>query len=290
MQSSALQTFLPVRDYDLAATLTSGQAFQWRLRGGWWEGVVAGRWVRLQSHDGGIAAETALPQDNWSWLAGYLQTHVDLSSILLSFPDDEPMRASVAACRGLRLLRQDPWECLAAFICSSTKQIVQIQQIIALLCERFGTPVVTAPGREPLHAFPGAERLACASEADLRACKMGFRAPNLLAAAQRVANGDLDLLRLHTLDVSDAQARLTALPGVGPKIANCVLLFACGFQQAFPVDVWVMRALRQLYFPKRRPTPARLHRFVDTHFGANAGYAQQYLFHYMRLKVRRKRD
>src|SRR5262245_41358702 len=130
MQSSAFQTLLPVRDYDLAATLTSGQAFRWWLRDDWWEGVVAGRWVRLQSRDSGIAAETAVPQNDWSWLTDYLQTHVDLNSVLLSFPDDEPMRTSVTASRGLRLLRQEPWECLAAFICSSTKQIVQIRQII----------------------------------------------------------------------------------------------------------------------------------------------------------------
>jgi N-glycosylase/DNA lyase len=290
MQPSALQAFLPVRDYDLAATLTSGQAFRWRLHDGWWEAVVARRWVRLQSRDQGIAAETAVPQETWSWLTDYLQTHVDLNSILLSFPNDEPMRASVAACRGLRLLRQEPWECLAGFICSSTKQIVQIQQIISLLCERFGSPVITPPGHKPVQAFPSVERVAGASEAELRSCKMGFRAPNLLAAARQIADGKLDLVRLHTLEVHEARSRLTALPGVGPKIADCVLLFAYGFRQAFPVDVWVTKALRQLYFPKRPPSAARLRQFVDTHFGPNAGYAQQYLFHYMRLKVRRKQD
>ena len=290
MQSLALRTFFPVRDYDLAATLTSGQAFRWRLYDGWWEGVVAGRWVRLQSRDHGIAAETAVPQDTWSWLEDYLQIHVDLNSILLSFPDDEPMRTSVTACRGLRLLRQEPWECLAGFICSSTKQIVQIQQIIALLCERFGSPIATPSGHRPVHSFPSVERVANTSEAELRACKMGFRAPNLLVAARQIADGKLDLSSLRTLGVHEARSRLTALPGVGPKIANCVLLFAYGFQQAFPVDVWVMKALRNLYFPKRRPSCTRLRHFVDTHFGPNAGYAQQYLFHYMRLKVRRKQD
>src|SRR5690349_6005371 len=114
MQPSALQTLLPVRDYDLAATLASGQAFRWRRRGEAWEGVVAHRWLRLYSRDDGIAAETSAPQAEWSWLTTYLQCDVDLNSILLSFPDDEPMRQSVTACRGLRLLRQEPWECLAS--------------------------------------------------------------------------------------------------------------------------------------------------------------------------------
>jgi len=113
---------------------------------------------------------------------------------------------------------------------------------------------------------------------------MGFRAPYLLGTARLIDGGKLDLARLHKLTVEEARAELIRLPGVGRKIADCVLLFACGFQSAFPVDVWVMKALRQLYFPRRRPSLKRLHRFSETHFGPNAGYAQQYLFHYMRTK------
>ncbi len=281
---SAHPIIVPVRDYDLVATLTSGQAFRWQLRDDWWAGVIGEHWVRLQQRDVGIAAETPTKQDDWSWLINYLQTDLDLNTVLLTFPDDEPMRTSIAACRGLRLLKQDPWECLASFILSSTKQIVQIRQIVSLLCERYGTLLPTPPGHEPVHAFPSAERLAAVSEAELRACKMGFRAPYLLAAARLVASREIDLPSLFSCTVETARNRLMELPGVGNKIANCVLLFAYGFQQAFPVDVWVMKALRELYFPKRRPSPERLERFVSTYFGANAGYAQQYLFHYMRTK------
>jgi len=284
MEASHCRTVFPVRDYDLAATLTSGQAFRWAPSDGAWEGVISGRWVRLTVQPAGIAAETAAPVGEWTWLAHYLQTDIELDSVLRSFPDDEPMRASVAACRGLRLLRQDPWECLASFILSSTKQVVQIQQIVALLCERFGSSVAVPSGHAPAYSFPAAERLAGAMEAELRACKMGFRAPYLLAAARRVTGGGLDLRALPSLSVEEARESLMELSGVGEKIANCVLLFAGGFQQAFPVDVWVMKALRQLYFPKRRPRPRRLRRFVATHFGPNAGYAQQYLFHYMRTR------
>jgi N-glycosylase/DNA lyase len=193
----------------------------------------------------------------------------------------------VAACRGLRLLRQDPWECLASFILSSTKQIVQIRQIIAVLCERYGEPLAVAPGCPPAFAFPGPARLACATEAELRGCKMGFRAPYLLATARMVASGQFDLARLQSLPLEVARTELMQLPGVGRKIADCVLLFAYGFQSAFPVDVWVLKALRQLYFPRRRVSPQRLHRFAATHFGPCGGYAQQHLFHYMRIKANR---
>jgi len=284
------ETFFPVGNYDLSATLASGQAFRWRQIENAWEGVIAEHWVRLSQRPDGIEARTATAVTDWTWLRNYLQVDLDLDPILLSFPDDEPMRQAVLACRGLRLLRQEPWECLASFILSSTKQIVQIQQIIALLCERFGKPVI-APS--PAFAFPTAERLAACAEADLRGCKMGFRAPNLLATAKLLAAGEVNLESLRTRTTTEARAELMELPGVGRKIADCVLLFAYGFQDAFPVDVWVLKALKELYFRKRRPSARKLREFADTHFGTNAGYAQQYLFHFMRTSAslrRRLRD
>ena len=273
-----------VRDYDLPATLTSGQAFRWQWRDENWIGVVGNHWVRLSADEFSISAETAEPVSDWTWLTDYLQLDLDLSQVLLKFPDDPPMRAAVLACRGLRLLRQDPWECLASFILSSTKQIVQIQQIIGLLCERFGEPLPTGSNFAPAYAFPTPARLARGTEAQLRACKMGFRAPYLRETAALIAGGQFDPARLRDLTVETAREELMKLPGVGRKIADCVLLFAYGFQSAFPVDVWVMKALQQLYFPRRKVTMQRLHRFAAEHFGVCAGYAQQYLFHYMRTK------
>ncbi len=271
-------------DYDLGATLACGQAFRWQQQGRSWAGVVGAHWVRLHSTPSSITAETAEPVSDWHWLTHYLQLDLDLSGVLRSFPDDEPMCAAVAACRGLRLLRQDPWECLASFILSSTKQIVQIRQIITLLCERYGEPLPAAPGWLPAFRFPPPARLVRATEAELRACKMGFRATYLLATARLITAGQFDLARLQAWPAQVARAELMELPGVGRKIADCVLLFAYGFQSAFPVDVWVMRALSQLYFPRRRVSLPRLHRFAATHFGPCAGYAQQYLFHYIRTR------
>src|SRR5471032_2043350 len=177
------KTLLRVRDYDLAATLDSGQVFRWREQNGSWFGVVGKNFVRLTQTREGIVAETSAPQKNWDWLREFLQAETDLGKILKTFPDDAPMRDAVAACRGLRLLRQDPWECLASFILSSTKQIVQIRQIVALLCERFGERLAPQPpmNSDLFHSFPTPQRIAASTEAELRECKMGFRAPNLLA-------------------------------------------------------------------------------------------------------------
>ena len=303
------EILLRVRDYDLAATLDSGQVFRWQEYQGGWSGVIGKHRVWLTRVREGIRAETAAPVKDWDWLRGFLQTEIDWAAILETFPDDAPMRAAVAACHGLRVLRQDPWECLASFILSSTKQIVQIRQIISLLCERFGEPIALgapaslpaasvscagtrrqdagAPGNVPalFHLFPSAEKIAAATESELRACKMGFRAPHLLAAARQIAGGTFDLNRPRHLSLPEARAELMKLRGVGGKIADCVLLFAYGFDGAFPVDVWVERALRQLYFPGRRVTAKRLRHFAATHFGPHAGCAQQYLFHYRRTKM-----
>jgi N-glycosylase/DNA lyase len=318
-KETAMETFLRVRDYDLSATLDSGQAFRWRKENAErgrlarefqdradeppallcsWVGVIGRHWVRLTQTRDDIRAETAAPVADWRWLRDFLQTETDLAAVLKTFPDDEPMRNAVAACRGLRVLRQEPWECLASFILSSTKQIVQIRQIIVLLCERFGEPL-TRPAdtlfpsdgerdgvRGAAFSFPAPARIAALTEAELRACKMGFRAPHLLAAARRIADGKFDLEKIRSLPLTEARTELMRLRGVGGKIADCVLLFAYGFDSAFPVDVWVERALRQLYFLRRRVTEKKLRRFAATHFGPHAGYAQQYLFHYMRTKLK----
>lgn len=275
------RTKLLAADYDLAATLDSGQAFRWVRRGDSWESVIGGRWVTLRQDGGCIAAGTNRSPDDWGWLRNYLRCDEALEPILNSFPDDQPMKVSVAACRGLRLLRQEPWECLASFICSASKRIVQIRQIVDHLCTRHGT-VVGPPTARVRQDFPSADRLAACSEPELRECKMGWRARYVRDSAAMVAAGEVDLRGLASLDCATARRELLRLPGVGRKVADCVLLFAYGFQEAFPVDVWIGRGLRELYFPRRKPTRQRLEKFAASHFGPYAGYAQQYLFHYVR--------
>jgi N-glycosylase/DNA lyase len=276
--------FLPTVNYDLAGTLDSGQVFRWQQKDEAWEGVIGSYFVRLKPTEGGIQAETAAATPDWGWLEEFLQSKTDLAAVLKTFPVDGPMTAAVESCNGLRLLRQDPWECLASFILSSTKQIVQIRQIISLLCTRYGEPITVPDGKSPAFAFPSSAKIASATEDELRACKMGFRAPGLHLAARRIHSGQFDLESLRQMPHAEARQKLMTLHGVGAKIADCVLLFAYGFDSAFPLDVWVKRALQELYFPRRRASEKRLQRFSATYFGPHAGYAQQYLFHYMRTK------
>ncbi len=282
MGAPLFKSTFQVKDYDLDATLDSGQAFRWTREGGKWVGVIAGRWVSLGMANDGLIVRTTSEPGDWHWLRDYLQLDVEYDEIVESFPDDEAIQGAVKACRGLRLLRQEPWECLASFICSSSKQIVQIRQIVKNLCDRFGEHIAVPDESSDGRAFPTARRLARCSEGELRECKMGYRAPYVLGAAKVVTDGGVDLNALNDLPCAEARRELMKLPGVGRKVADCVLLFAYGFEEAFPIDVWIGRGLNQLYFPKREPNRKQLEQFTSTYFGPHAGYAQQYLFHYVR--------
>ena len=277
-----------VEAYDLAATLDGGQAFGWEPHRDGWAGVVGRHALWLRRDGPRIEARAAATIADWSPIERYLGVHEDLAAMLATFPDDPPLRDALTACPGLRILRQDPWEALACFLCSATKQVVQIQEIVRLLRQRHGEPL---PGLEgsTAWAFPSPERLAALQESDLRACKLGFRSPNLLAAARAVAEGRLDLPSLRRLPLPEARAALMSLRGVGRKVADCALLFGFGFDAAFPVDVWVRAALARLYFPKaRRLTARRIEHFSETHFGPFGGLAQQYLFHHARTQLGRR--
>jgi N-glycosylase/DNA lyase len=270
--------------YDLSATLESGQAFRWEREGeeAAWTGVIDNRWVRLVRKPKSIEATCIVDPGDWGWLRDYLLLDEDHEAVIASFPDDEALRVATKSCAGLRLLRQPKWECLASFICSASKQIVQIRQIVRTMCERYGASLSSPTG--VVHAFPTPERIAQCSEEQLRECKTGWRAKYLTGSAVMVCNGEVELDGLADLDCAEARRELMRLPGVGRKVADCVLLFAYGFQEAFPIDVWIDRGLRELYFPRREPTRKRLLEFTASHFGPNAGYAQQYLFHYVRTQ------
>ena len=210
----------------------------------------------------------------------------DLAEVYAGFPQDETMLEALDFCRGLRILRQPAWECLATFVTSSMKQVVHIRQMSFALRERFGRSVPGSAWR----AYPEASRLAAASEDELRACGLGYRAKNLQATAQRVSSGEADLSGWEALDDRNLRERLCTLPGVGRKVANCAMLFGFGRLSAFPVDTWIARIMRRSYWRgRKKPTPLALEQKLASRFGPHAGYAQQYLFHHARMTQRRAR-
>ena len=276
-------------NYNLGETLSSGQAFRWRRRQSQWIGVVQDHWVRAFANAKGLFLSTSHPKPNWNLLKRYFQIEVDLCEITRQFPPDPPLQNALARCRGLRLLRQDPWETLASFILSSNKQIPHIAQIIEALSRCLSQPILAPEGEPLVWQFPPSEAIAGVSERRLRRLKMGYRAPYLRETAKAVANRSVDLAALGRLPYFAAKETLVQLPGVGPKIADCVLLFAYGKQEAFPMDVWVKRALEEFYFQGQRMPQSRLQAFAAQRFAPYNGYAQQYLFHFMRTKWNKNR-
>jgi N-glycosylase/DNA lyase len=273
-------------DFDLAMTLDSGQVFHWQKADKGFLGTIGDLPVYVEQ--GGSVLKVrcgATPQparQRHALVSHYFALDHPLVEICASFPADPIMNAARDFCRGLRIIRQPKWECLATFICSSMKQVAHIRQISLALRKRFGEP--RQIGGHMFYTFPSAQRIARASAKQLRACALGYRAKHLRATAQRVSSGICNLEAWSALSDAELRKHLCALPGVGAKIANCVMLFGYERLRAFPIDVWIERVLREQYFAHRRKMTAhRLREFSETYFGEHGGYAQQYLFHHARV-------
>src|SRR5213082_3981081 len=270
-------------DFDLGMTLDSGQVFHWEKVDGGFIGTIGERAIYVEQA-GEILRGSRGPEE---LVRNYFALDHPLAEICASFPDDPVIKAALGSCRGLRIIRQPQWECLATFICSSMKQVAHIRQISQALRQRFGQRKQIC-GVE-VFSFPSPDALARTTEKELRKCGLGYRAKNLLATAKRVASGEADLDSWRALSERQLRERLCELPGVGMKVANCVMLFAYERIAAFPVDVWIERVLRERYFVRgRKVTSKAMAEFVSNYFGAHGGYAQQYLFHHARMTGKRK--
>lgn len=276
MAKSSLFIFENI-NYNLEATLTSGQTFRWKYINNHWENIINNKYVKLKKNKSSLIVEVKPYVNDSKWLENYLQINLDLNEIYKNFPkNDFYLNEAVNLFNGLRILKQDPWETIASFICSSNKQIIQIEKIIDKICINFGELI-----ENNLMSFPSADVISECSENDLHECGMGYRAKYLLKTAQIISTNKINLNELSKLNYNIAKNNLLELPGVGPKVADCILLFGFGFQESFPVDTWIHKAITQLYF-KGNPKKKTINNFIKRHFKPNYGYAQQYLFHYMR--------
>lgn len=263
--------------FDLASTLDSGQVFHWNRCGEGYAGAIGSKAVYIEQRQNRLffAGATA------AIISNYFALDHPLREICRSLPNDPAMRAARDFCRGLRIIRQPHWECLATFITSSMKQVAHIRQISLTLRRRYGQTRQILDFE--VHSFPSARQIANLTEQDLEACALGYRAKYLLETARLVSSGETQLEQLSQLPDESLRASLGEFPGVGAKVAHCVMLFAYERLRAFPIDVWIERVLRQDYVPrKRKMTANELRAFCETYFGPYGGYAQQYLFHHAR--------
>lgn len=266
-------TFAHPEDFSLAGTLLSGQCFRWTLNGdGSLSGAAADRAVSITQSAGNITVEGDSRGDAADFWRDYLDFATDYAAIRRHSVEAEPRLAQAAQrCGGVYILRQQPWEALCSFIISQNNNIPRIRTIIDRLCRRYGEEI-PAPDGSAAFAFPTAEAIAGASASELKELGLGYRADYLPAAAADVLSGSFDTELLRTVSLDEARKTLQSMRGVGPKVADCVLLFGLHRLDAFPRDVWIKRALEDEF----RDTPLQTSPY--------AGVAQQYIFEYIRTK------
>ena len=268
------------QSFDLNMCLHMGQDFRWRkMGGGWHSGVLRGNLIHIRQE--GRKLEYRAHSDLSGLLTSYFRLDDDTDAIYADISSiDDRVASLVKKYQGLRILRQpDPWECMVAYICSATNSVGRISSIVEKIAEELGKPVELEG--EVRHTFPTPDMVIEAGVGRLESLSLGLNRHNkIIAAAERIRGSKLDLCQLSHPDVSYAEAkrRLMGCRGIGPKIADCICLFALDKTEAFPVDRWVERATERYFPPQERPFGEDLVMWAQDRFGNNAGYANQFLF------------
>ncbi|MBQ9956368.1 MAG: DNA-3-methyladenine glycosylase 2 family protein [Ruminococcus sp.] len=252
------------KDLSLAETLDCGQAFRWKEIPTDYKSTFEGKFLNSylkvsETAEGSFIFHDTSEEEFLTKWVDYFDFETDYTELKRCFSEDETLAKACKFAKGIRLLKQNSWECLISFIISQNNNIPRIKGIIERLCDNYGG------------AFPTAEELSKESADSLSYLRSGFRAKYIEDASKKVASGEADLKAIAKMPIEEARTALKKIKGVGPKVAECVLLFGMYRTDAFPVDVWIKRVLEE-YYPEGFPEFAR----------EQAGIAQQYLFHYIR--------
>lgn len=278
-----------IPDFRIKDIFECGQCFRWNLeKDGSYTGVVFGKLINIKERPSEKRSLHNRPMVNLEIEGSDLETfnaiwvpYFDLTrnyGLVKAYisKKDPVIKKAIDFGYGIRVLRQDPWECLISFSISQNRSIPLIKKSIELLCERYGT-FLGHYNEKPYYSFPKAEMLATATEGDLSLCKLGYRAKYIIKIAEAVLNNN----QLYNEGLTEDEKRqyLLSLHGVGPKVANCILLFSMDVYNSFPIDVWIKRIMETLY-PEQCKDKATIEAYANTQFGQFSGIAQQYLFHY----------
>ena len=279
--------------FDLDFSLCCGQVFRWQKRVGWWYGVVGEKVVKIRQR----GCELEFENVNEDFIRKYFALNDNLQEITGCIAKDDYIKKALHRYEGLRIVRQVPWECLISFICATYKSIAAIELMLKKISTKYGEREVF-DGIE-FYTFPSVEKMANASENGLQECGLGYRAKYVLATTKQIYSEKINLDNLKSTPYLEARKVLLDFPGVGLKVADCVMLFSLEKQEAFPVDVWVKRLILSHYtnqFPEALVKKMQSHdsltngeyekigAFARSYFGTYAGYAQEYLFHYERTQ------
>lgn len=267
------------RDFNAVHTFECGQCFRWiKQIDGSYTGVVGDNVFNIRE-DGDTVFIEASSDEAGEILSGYLDFSRDYTLIKKRLSDNHVLKKAVEFGYGIRILKQNHWECLASFIISANNRIPMIMRAVENIARDFGKPVEFKG--KTYYTFPGPDELLKVEEDKITLCGVGFRCKYIKHAARMVSSGEINLEHIEKLDSSEAREELMKIPGVGPKIADCVLLYSYGKTDVFPTDVWIKRVVEVLFFGREAKLP-EIQEFAGTRFGELAGFAQQYLFYYAR--------
>jgi N-glycosylase/DNA lyase len=266
--------------FNLDLTLSCGQVFRWtKEANGWWYGVVTQQVIKIRQENSVLMYEGTEEE----FIRSYFSLNTDLNSITSTFDVDSHIRTAIAQCRGLRLIYQPAWECLVSYICATNSNIPMIRRRIATIAQTYGS-VVEFEGKI-FYTFPDPFSLSDTCESVLSDCKLGYRAPYVFGTACDITDIVAWQKHIASLPYEKARRELMKLKGVGPKAADCILLFAFQKYEAFPVDVWIRRIMNEHYIKNLSPHSMltgweydQIRRFARRHFGEYCGYAQEYLY------------
>lgn len=259
--------------FNLDLSVSCGQSFRWRKIGEFWYAPVGDAVWKVKQEGDVLLYDGASEAD----LIRYFGLDVPLDDILSDVDRDDLIHSAVSSCRGLRLHRQPTFECLISYICATCANIPGIQMRIENLAKTYGRPLEM--DGMTFYTFPNPKDLACESPENIRLCKVGYRDKYICGASAYAAENPDWTDEIFSMDYKDAKRKLMSLPGVGPKVADCVLLFAFEKYEAVPIDVWMERIFRTRYIgSEKKLSYEKAAGYAREHFGKYAGYAQEYLF------------
>lgn len=271
-----------IKDFNAVHTFECGQCFRWiRQADGSYTGVARGKVLNASVDDDTLILKNTNLEDFKNVWFEYFDLGRDYGQVKEAVMRDDIMREAAAFGWGIRLLKQDIWETLISFIISANNRIPRIMKTVGVISKMYGEKLEM--DGEEYYSFPEVSKLTQSSLQDLEVCKGGFRCKYILNSSQMISDGEINLNNISQLDTDSARKELMKFPGVGPKVADCVLLYSGTKYDVFPTDVWVKRVMEELYF-KREAGFKEIQEFAGNYFGNLAGFAQQYLFYFAREK------
>ena len=268
-----------IKDFDLAQTMECGQCFHFeRLDEEEYELSAYGRYLRIMQEKDSLTFFDTTKNDFENIWRHYFDLDTDYGIIKRFIVKNSPeLKEIIKKNKGIRILNQEFFETLMSFIISQNNRIPRIKALVAAISEKWGKRLT-----ETMYAFPDAKNLAGVCEDDLRKLKTGFRAAYLCDAVKKVMDKDINETFLREAGLKECEDNLCTIKGIGPKVANCIMLFSLGKREAFPIDVWMKRIMEELYFAGREQSLGTLQTLAAEKFGRYGGFAQQYLFAYAR--------